>query len=148
MRAINHTVTGAAVGAVIGNPWIALPAALLSHLVLDIIPHSGGDKGGHTTKFFKITLLIDAALSAGFLLAVYVLQPADWPLIIACGMLGAAPDLLWFPYWVLELKGQKRQLDPVGRFLSWIQWSETPKGYYIEAVWLVGALYAFFVLTA
>lgn len=41
MRAINHTITGATIGALIQNPVIALPIALISHLVLDIIPHSG-----------------------------------------------------------------------------------------------------------
>jgi hypothetical protein len=148
VRAINHTVTGAVIGAAIGNPVLALTAALLSHLVLDIIPHSGDKKMLHTGKRFKIELLIDAALSAGFLLALALLQPPQWQLLIACGILGAAPDLWWFPYWLAELKGKKVKFDPIGRFLAWIQWSEKPWGYYVEAVWLVGAVYIFFSVTA
>jgi hypothetical protein len=149
MRAINHTVTGAAVGAAISNPWFALPAALLSHLVLDAIPHSGDKTRSHTDLRFKLELLTDAALSAGFLLTLALLQPPEWQLLVACGVLGAAPDLWWLPYWVMELKtGRLPKFDPIGKFLGWIQWSEKPWGYYIEAVWLVAALYTFFNLTA
>ncbi|HTE21582.1 MAG TPA: hypothetical protein VK674_00905 [Candidatus Limnocylindria bacterium] len=148
MRAVNHTVTGAVIGAALGNPVLALPTALLSHLVLDAIPHSGDENMAHTSLRFKIELLIDAALSAAFLLAVILLQPTDWPLLIACGVLGAAPDFWWFPYWIGELMGKKPHYDPVGRFLKWIQWSEKPWGYYLEAVWLAGALYLFFRLTS
>jgi len=149
MRAINHTVTGAIIVAAIGNPVIALPAALLSHIVLDIIPHSGDDTMSHTSRRFKLELLVDAALSGGFLLGLMLLRPPDWPLLIAGGILGAALDFWWFPYWVIELKTHKEpRYDPVGRFLAWIQWSEKPWGYYLEAVWLICALYLFFRLTA
>jgi hypothetical protein len=149
MRAINHTVTGAALGAAIGNPWLALPAALLSHLVLDVIPHSGDETISHTSLRFKLELLFDAALAAGFLLALLLLQPPDWPLLVACGILAAAPDLWWFPYWIVELKtGKEPKYDRVGKFLERIQWSQTNWGYSIEIPWLLGALYAFFGLTA
>lgn len=149
MRAINHTVTGAAIGAAVGNPWIALPAALLSHLVLDFIPHYDDERVAHTSLRFKLELAIDAALAAGFLLALALLQPPDWQLLIACGVLGAAPDLWWFPYWVVELKtGKLLPYDPIGKILEKIQWAQRPWGIYIESVWLVGALYAFFALTA
>lgn len=148
MRAINHTVTGAVIGAAVSNPWLALPAALMSHVVLDAIPHAGGEKGGHTSTFFKVSLLIDAALSAGFLLAVMLLQPHNWLQIIACGALGAAPDLHWATYWYWELKGAPKKLDPFGRFLSWIQWSETKAGYIVEAFWLAGSLYVFLLVSS
>lgn len=144
MRAINHTVTGAAIGAAIGSGW-AIPLALVSHLVLDIIPHSGGTS--HVSSRFKIELLLDAALSAGFLLAVLLLQPYNWPIIVASGIFAAIPDLWWLPYWVQELRGKKMKLDPIGNFLSRIQWSETQVGYLIEATWLVAVFYAFLRFT-
>lgn len=145
MRAINHTVTGATIGAVVGNPLLALPLALLSHLVLDSIPHSASSN--HTSSFFKIELMIDAALSAAFLLAIIMLGIDKWPLLVACGVLGAAPDIWWFPYWLQELKGKPRKLDKIGQFLSRIQWSETKAGYAVEAVWLIGILYIFLRVT-
>lgn len=146
MRAINHTVTGAVVGAAIGNPWLALPVALLSHFVLDMIPHSGGSS--HTSLFFKLELVADAALSAAFLLAIVVLQVDQWPLLVACGILGAAPDLWWLPYWIRDLQGKPRKLDRAGRLMAAIQWSETKAGYIVEFIWFIGSLYVFFTLTA
>lgn len=145
MRAINHTVTGAVIGAAVASP-LALPLALLSHIVLDVIPHSGGpDK---KSQRFKIELLLDMALSASFLLAIVLLQPYNWLLFVACGVLGAAPDLWWLPYWIWELQGKPRKLDKVGSFLSRIQWSEKPWGYIVEAAWLVSMLSLFFSITA
>lgn len=146
MRAINHTVTGAAIAAAFPNPWFAVPAALLSHFVLDMIPHSGG--GSHTSVFFKVELLLDSALMAGFLLGIALLQPQDWQLLMLCGFLGAAPDLWWIPYWFQDLRGETRRLDPFAKFASVIQWSETKPGYLVEALWLIGSLYIFFSLTA
>jgi hypothetical protein len=149
MRAINHTVTGAIIGAAVVNPWVALPAALLSHLILDVIPHYDDKRVSHSSVRFKLELLVDAALSAAFLLSLALLQPAHWPLLAACGVLGAAPDLWWFPYWVMELKtGKAPVFDRVGKFLGRIQWSQTPPGIIVEVVWLIGALYVFFVITA
>jgi hypothetical protein len=146
MRAINHTVTGAVVGAAIGNPWLALPAALLSHFVLDIIPHSGDTDG--TSLYFKLELAVDAALGAAFLLTIAILQPEQWLLLIACGVLGAAPDLWWLPYWIWELKeGKPRKLDKLGKLMGDIQWSQTKPGYIVEAIWLPIMLYTFFRLT-
>lgn len=147
MRAINHTVTGAVIGALVASPVIALPAAFLSHFLLDIIPHSGGRKVDKTSRLFKIELLIDAALSASFLLALLVLKPDNWQLMIACGIAAAAPDLLWFPYWLWELRGKPREMGTIGRFLAWIQWYEKPWGYVIEGLWLIGLLYAFASVT-
>lgn len=147
MRAINHTVTGALIGAAISNPVIALPAALLSHLVLDVIPHSGAGKGGHTSTRFKIELVIDMALSAAFLLGVVLLRLPQWHLIFACGVLGAAPDLWWLPYWIWELQGRPRKLDRIGQFLARIQWCERPWGYAVELAWLVGSLHVFLLVT-
>lgn len=145
MRAINHTITGAVVGAAIGNPWLALPAALMSHFVLDMIPHSGG--GNSTSNYFKVELAVDAILSAAFLFAILLLQPSQWPLLVACGILGAAPDLWWMPYWIWDLQGKRRKLDPLGKIMGVIQWSETKAGYAVEAVWLLGSIYIFLKLT-
>jgi hypothetical protein len=145
MRAINHTVTGAIIGAVVGTPELALPLAFFSHFVLDVLPHYGGEDLKSTQ--FKIELLVDASLSLAFLLAIFLLRIEQWPLIIGCGILAASPDLLWFPYWVLQLIGKPRPFDPVSRFLAWIQWCERPWGIYVETVWLIATLYIFFRVT-
>jgi hypothetical protein len=38
MTATNQVLTGAVLGMVLANPWVALPAAFLSHFVLDSVP--------------------------------------------------------------------------------------------------------------
>lgn len=40
MLMVTHAVVGSAVGKSVRLPWLALPAAFISHFVLDFIPHS------------------------------------------------------------------------------------------------------------
>lgn len=35
-----HCAVGAALGAALGNPWVVIPVALASHLILDSFPHT------------------------------------------------------------------------------------------------------------
>lgn len=146
MRAVNHVVTGATIGAAVQNPALALPAAFLSHLLLDVIPHYGIDD--HKGRRFLYVLMGDAALSAAFLLAILFLLPGNWLLPVACGVLAASPDLGWLPYWIRELQGKTVQMDPVSSFLARIQWCERPWGLYVEVVWFVAAAAAFLSLSA
>jgi hypothetical protein len=54
MMTTPHMVAGAAIGHVLRRPWLAYPAALASHFVLDAIPHLdshslfGANQGGPT----------------------------------------------------------------------------------------------------
>ena len=141
MRAVNHTVTGAIIAGSIANPAVGLSAAFLSHFVLDMLPHYGGEDT--KSKQFLYGLALDAGLAASFLLAILLLQPDNWLVMIAGGILAASPDLLWFPYWVLELRGKPRQPGRVSHFLGWIQWCERPWGIYVEIAWLIAALFVF-----
>lgn len=139
-------VTGAVIGAAVSNPALALPAAFLSHFVLDVLPHYGIDD--HKGRKFLYLLVLDAAIASAFLLALFFLQPDNWPVLMLCGILGASPDLGWLPYWVQELKGKTIKYDPVSDFLVRIQWCERPWGAYVEIAWLLVMLYLFFYLIA
>ena len=54
MMATPHMVAGAAIGRLLRRPWLAYPAAFVSHFLLDIVPHIdshalfGADHGGLT----------------------------------------------------------------------------------------------------
>lgn len=67
-----HTILGATIAAKIPNPLIALPLALLSHLLLDQIPHWNPDLGGEVRKYGRVSsrsnliILADVVLSLGF----------------------------------------------------------------------------------
>jgi len=41
MTATNHALTGAAIGLLVGEPLIAVPAAIASHFICDALPHYG-----------------------------------------------------------------------------------------------------------
>ncbi len=139
MTATNHTLTGALIAANFPKPLIAIPLALASHLVLDALPHFGGDQLSHTDTKYFIILASDAAMAAFVLSLIIVVGPAHWLLMITCAIIAASPDLLWLPYWIAELRGQKHQLGKLSRFLSWIQWGERPWGWIFELIWFLPA---------
>ena len=135
MTATNHVLTGALIGSLVTNPLIALPLALASHLALDMIPHYGN-------KVMKINtfvpyLLVDMTLAALLLLSILANQPHNYWLMIACGILASSPDLLSIPYFVDLLKHRDHKFGKLTQFLKKIQWSETPMGLIIEAVWFL-----------
>lgn len=148
MTATNHVMTGAVIGAAIGNPWLALPAALLSHVVMDALPHFDLSTD-HTSRSFLYGLVTDIALAGSFLLFLLLFQPDGWLVFAACGVAAASPDLLWIPHWIQEFKGKpwnpQRRLE---KFLDRIQWSTGPWGIAVELPWLGVMLYLFFRLTA
>jgi hypothetical protein len=147
VTATNHVITGAVIGAGLSNPFLALPVAFLSHILLDVIPHFGYED--HLDKKLKISLLIDLAFASSLLLLILLLQPQNWPLIFSCAVAAAILDLWWLPAFVRELKtGKRAKLDKVGQFLSDIQKYEKPAGIIIEAVWFVAMFILFLRLTA
>ncbi len=62
MTATNHAVTGAIIGLTVANPVAAVVAALLSHFILDMIPHFGSDEDFISTMKFRVMLVVDALL--------------------------------------------------------------------------------------
>jgi hypothetical protein len=137
MTATNHVVTGAVIAAAVPVVYIALPAALLSHLVLDALPHYGNKD--HTSKTFLYMLAGDMGLASAFLIFILVMQPVYWPLLIASAILAASPDLLWLRHWILELRGGKARLNKLEKFLSDIQWAERNSIYNFgfEVLWFL-----------
>lgn len=113
MLELPHTLVGAAIATRIPNPLISLPLALLSHFLLDFVPHwnpslytetqKHGRPSGYSTRF----VFLDSSLSLilGFLVAA-----RQWPdrghflLIILCCFLAVAPDVLEAPYFFLKYR--------------------------------------------
>jgi hypothetical protein len=135
MTATNHVATGALIATVIKQPYLALPLAFLSHFVLDMIPHFGIGKG-HINKTFATYLTIDMSCASAVLLAVLIIHPANWLLIMVCAVLAASPDLLWLYYLIFEFQGKPKAFGPVAKLLADIQWSETISGLLVELAWL------------
>ena len=134
MTATNHVVTGALIAASITNPWFCLPLALLSHVVLDMLPHFGVNT--KELKGFIPVLITDIILASIILLTLLITRPSGYILIVAGAITASSPDLLSIPYFISLLKHRKHQFGIVQRFLSRIQWSETVlPGLAIEMAW-------------
>lgn len=144
MTATNHALTGAAVGFLIGNPAVALPAALASHYVCDALPHFGV-----TAKYkrrllrsnaFRNYLLLEALICLGLVLVLAALRPAHWSLAALCAFAAAAPDLLSYNRYSKSRQRKAWRPGIYSRFAHGIQWFERPIGAAVEIAWAVAAL--------
>jgi hypothetical protein len=146
MTATNHAVTGALVATAIGNPWLALPAALISHFVIDCFPHWDYYKFIRDPSLRRIAPAVDILLGIGLLLAVSMAVQAPFWLAFAGGLIGIIPDTMWLSF-ILKgnesIKGNiNSPLNRVRRLHLRIQWLETPKlwGLLAEIIWLAVTL--------
>jgi hypothetical protein len=113
MSLTTHVTVGATVGVLTHNPWLGFVAAVASHHVLDMIPHSDPGSGGvDVTNILKHpeTLLMVAfdailAVSVMILIAYYY----GWTLALLLGAFGGAlPDLIDnVPFWTNKLRKTK-----------------------------------------
>ena len=134
MTATNHALSGAIIGLVITQPAVALPLALLSHFVLDMVPHFGLQfyKSPRRRKIFHAYLLADAILLSvviGYLL----IAGAGW-LVLACLFLAGCPDFVQAYKYLFnaDFRIRPSQNHWFTKFHKKIQWSETPKGLLVE----------------
>lgn len=106
-----HVAVGAAIAVKIGNPYLALPLALLSHVVLDRIPHwnphfyTEMKKYGKPSKASTTVAVIDslAALGLGLSVAANALPDTTKALIIvAACFLAVLPDQIKTPFFFLK----------------------------------------------
>ncbi len=140
-------MTGALVAAAIDKPAIALPAALLSHFAIDVIPHWDYKvPGGLRAK--QVIMVMDLILSVWLLFVLTLFVDAKAWLIITGGLLAILPDSMWLRFYVRgkpSIKGNKKSLiNKLRRWHLWIQLSETSRGIYVEAIWF--ALMVFLIL--
>lgn len=142
MRAINHALTGAAIGLAVGNPAVAAPAAFLSHFALDAIPHYDTDEDNSKklrSAWFRKLLLADAVL-CGLLVAGLVLsRPNHWLIAAICAFLATSPDFMWLNGFIKANTGRKvpPHKNLFVKFHSKVQWFTSPIGALVEATWLI-----------
>jgi hypothetical protein len=133
MTASNHVAAGAVIAALIAQPAVAIPIAFASHFVMDALPHYGdSNKHSWLNRNFKYVLGIDLLITIIFLVALVIVQPASWVLLVICGLVAVSPDVLWVPYFLADLKHEQREHSKLAKILKWIQWGEHPWGIYLE----------------
>ena len=95
-----HLVTGALVASKIANPYLGIGASILSHFVLDTIPHQEYNIEGIRTKSWNqalpdlLKIAVDFSVGTG--LIIYFTK-FNLFLVIA-GLASLIPDGLWFLY--------------------------------------------------
>jgi hypothetical protein len=137
MTATNHALTGAAIGLISGQPLIAIPLAILSHYVLDAIPHYEPKDIDNrlNSHFFRNYLILEVLFCFLIVVVLAVSQPAYWPLAAVCAFLAAAPDFFWINFYLKKRSGQPWRPNKYSRFAVKIQWFAKPIGAIVEVVW-------------
>ncbi len=142
MTATNHALTGAVIGLVVGEPLVAVPAALVSHFICDMIPHFGSNSAPKVrlkTNGFRNYLIVDASLCILLVLCLAVFRPDHWLLASVCAFVATSPDLLWINKYLKIRRGQHWKRNAYEKFAGDIQWFERPIGAVVEVAWFVAA---------
>jgi hypothetical protein len=139
MRAINHALTGAIIGLVVGESILAAPLAVVSHFIGDAIPHHGTGEASLKTAWFRRAIYIDALLCFGLVVVLALAQPLHWQLAAVCAFLAAAPDFLSINHVIKARRNQKWKPNLYGKFAKGIQWFERPVGAAVEIAWFIAA---------
>lgn len=137
MTGTNHVLTGIAIGLIVQEPVLAIPLAVVSHFVLDSLPHYGSPDV--TNKRFLVILGIDGAAISIILFSLAIAQPAYWEIAAVCGIAAASLDFMWLPNFLRDMKTghvRKPYTNPILRFHKNIQWAEKPYNWPYEFVWL------------
>lgn len=116
-----HMLVGAAVGSQASNVWLAFCFGLLSHFLIDALPHWDYLKGvdiGNPNHLKKIAL--DFILGTGLVLI--LIWSESQKLFILIAITGALlPDFLEVAYENFNIK----LLRPFSRFHDWIHYHKT-----------------------
>jgi hypothetical protein len=143
VTAINHALTGAAIGLVVGEPLIALPAALASHYICDALPHWTPDTPPDKrlrSSAFRNYLIAEALLCFALVVVLALTRPEHWALAAVCAFVAASPDLLWIPRYIKTLSGKQWKPSAYSKFALNIQWFTKPVGAVVEIVWFIAAI--------
>lgn len=125
MTFTNHVLTGSVLGAYLPVP-VLLPVGLVSHFVLDALPH-----WDMNWPRFNLVLVADILTGVLVFLALFTLLPeVRWQMAIGA-FLCSAPDLQQIP----KLSGRRPWLYPLYRVHHGIQWSQTAQGSVVEGAW-------------
>lgn len=143
MRAINHALTGSIIGLIVAEPLAAIPLAVLSHYVCDVIPHFGRQLSvGEELRsnFFRNLLYADAVLCFGLVAVLAVVRPVHWPLAVVCAFAAAAPDFLSANRYMRIRSHRPWHAGRYSHFAAAIQWFERPIGAVVEVAWFIAGI--------
>lgn len=131
MIGLNHAMAGVIVAATVPAPLVPI-AALISHFVMDALPHFGSSETFKPyNRPFKWLLFFDAIVCFLVLAGGIWLFPDKWWFVIIGTFFATLPDFLWL------LQGKVSWMKKYFTFAKRIQWSETPDGWTYEIAYFV-----------
>lgn len=134
MTATNHALTGAAIAAVVRQPFLALPLAFVSHFFCDALPHFGIDMKFGSRQMYA-WLAIDGTVALICAIALLSLGVQSPFILAIAGFLAMSPDFAWLFYGLKGRLGKPAAFDVISRFHSRIQWYQKVPGLAIELAW-------------
>ena len=138
MQALNHVAFGSLIAITIKQPALVVPLALASHFALDMLPHYGEDpRAPSGSRPYHIRIVVDGLASLALLVYVSSQFPVYTGVIVLGAFFAILPDFFW-PF-ALYIKNN----NPLWKFLRFhkrIQNFESPRGIYLEIVWLLGTI--------
>ena len=108
MTATGHAIIGTVIAAKIGNPALAIPLAIASHIVADAVPHWDTATHRKEKSWNKLVFHTILDISAGFIISfliIYFLFPTT-NYFYAIIMIFAAQSLDWLtaPYYFFKIQ--------------------------------------------
>lgn len=89
-----HAAAGIAIGILVSNPIIALPAAIASHFILDTVPHWQETLAPYQpTRKTYLRIPIDIGLAVAMTILALFTQPSHAAIIVSCALAATMPDL-------------------------------------------------------
>lgn len=109
MTATAHAVIGTVIAAKIGNPYLAFPLALSSHIIADLIPHwdTAVDKKPRKKIFWETVGDVLLGLSLSYSLIVFLFPTTNLAYAFLMIIMAQFPDWLFAPYYFFGWKSFK-----------------------------------------
>lgn len=110
MTATNHALSGALIGVFLPLP-VAIPVALMSHFVLDALPHfSVNHHRRNKSSLYKTVVYTDVILVLSLAASAVIFQ--EW-IMLLCGTLAYLPDVMMVDYYFrhghdMDIKAENR----------------------------------------
>lgn len=111
MTATAHALVGTVIAAKIGNPYLAVPLALASHFVLDLIPHwdtaFGSPQKDRKRIFWETVGDVLLSFSLSYSLILFLFPQTNLLYAFLMIIISQLPDWMFAPYYFFGWKSFK-----------------------------------------
>ena len=111
MTATSHAIIGTVIAAKIGNPALAIPIALATHFIADLIPHwdtgTNEKKKGRKRVYYESFVDVVCSILAVYLLVYYFFPYTNLKYAYLIAFVAQLPDWLTAPYYFYHIKFMK-----------------------------------------